>query len=193
MNIHMPQRSLVHWFATHHDDVPAFHAGYLVLTFMIAALLNLGVFVILIALHIAFDIVKYRSAHGCSWSETIYRALRESIVDIALLFVALVAVVYLHEGTGIIVLGGFLRAEATIARALFTVLPKFSIIGHTLPSISAPFAHEPTEPLAWTSMERISLMTICIALVMLLTASSLTADTDGLQRVLIDQLLPWRW
>ena len=46
-----------------HDEYPAFHAGYLVLTFLIAALFNLGMFALLISAHMMLDYIKYTELH----------------------------------------------------------------------------------------------------------------------------------
>ena len=45
-------------FAHRHDELPAFHAAYLVITVLCAALLSLGAFAALIVAHIALDYVK---------------------------------------------------------------------------------------------------------------------------------------
>ena len=51
-------------FAHEHDDIPAFHAAYLVGTFLAAAIFNLGFFLLLIIGHMCLDVVKYRDFHG---------------------------------------------------------------------------------------------------------------------------------
>ena len=89
--------SSVRHFAHVHDDLPAFHAGYLVLTILVASLLNLGVFGLLIIAHMALDYVKYREHHGFSWRRTMEGMVRESLVDIALLGVGVVFAVYFHH------------------------------------------------------------------------------------------------
>ena len=61
-------------FAWVHDELPAFHAAYLVLTFLTAALFNFGVFALLIAAHMMLDFVKYREVHGFTLLNTFRRS-----------------------------------------------------------------------------------------------------------------------
>jgi len=110
-------------FVQHHDNLPAFHAGYLLLTFIAASMLSVGFFALLIVLHMAMDIAKYRArSHGAR------AAFEESLPDLALLSVALTAGLYLHESLAIVAgLSGLLRAELLIMRGLAVVLPKFLV------------------------------------------------------------------
>lgn len=120
--------SALRHFAHEHDDLPAFHAGYLVLTVVIAAMLNLGVFVFLIAAHMALDLVKYRELHHLSWARTVEGTLRESLLDCALLAGALACAVYLHHTIGIVAVSGIVRADLTLVRLAGTLLPKVEIL-----------------------------------------------------------------
>ncbi len=115
-------------FAHEHDDIPAFHAAYLVGTFLAAALFNLGFFVILIVGHMCLDYVKYRDINKFSFGLTVKAMFRESMIDIALLLVAMVFIVYLNNSFAIAAMSGMARAELTILRALGTIAPKIEII-----------------------------------------------------------------
>ena len=120
-------------FAREHDDLPAFHAAFLVLTFLAAAMLNLGFFALLIALHMVLDVVKYRDVHRLNWFKTAEGVLRESIVDVTLLSFGLVVSVYLHPSlTGLIGIKGLMLAELTVVRGVGVVAPKLKILYDSL-------------------------------------------------------------
>src|SRR3990167_7218691 len=85
-----------------HDEYPAFHAGYLVLTFLIAALFNLGMFALLIFAHMMLDYIKYTEFHQYGHRKALRAMISESAVDVVLLLVGLVFVVYLHHSAGLI-------------------------------------------------------------------------------------------
>ncbi|MDO8468354.1 MAG: hypothetical protein Q7S29_01185 [Candidatus Peribacter sp.] len=127
MHSHTVLLALRH-FAHEHDELPAFHAGYLVLTILAAAILNLGAFAVLIAAHISLDLVKYREVHHLSWMHTFEGTVRESLVDVFLLVMALTFSVYLHHTIGIAAMSGVLRADLTVARFTGIFLPKFEIL-----------------------------------------------------------------
>lgn len=117
-------------FAHEHDDIPAFHATYLVGTFLAAAVFNLGFFEILIAGHMVLDFFKYREVHGFSLSQTFKAVIIESISDIALFLLALTFSVYLSHTFLLAGISGILRSQLTILEALGTLLPKVQILEH---------------------------------------------------------------
>jgi hypothetical protein len=120
-------------FAARHDDIPAFHAGYLLCTLLIAALLNIGMFAVLILLHCLLDIIKYRDHHGLSWRKTFEGMARENLVDVTLLCTALAFAMYFHHSAGFLAgAGGVLRAEMSIVRGFFLLIPKFTILHNVL-------------------------------------------------------------
>lgn len=119
-------------FAHQHDDIPAFHAAYLVATFLTAALLNLGYFAVLIAIHMFLDFVKYRDIHRYGLSKTFKAMILESIGDIALFLIALTFVTYLNHTYMLAAVSGLLRSELTLLRAIGTLLPKVRILEHIL-------------------------------------------------------------
>lgn len=117
-------------FAHGHDDVPAFHAAYLVATFLAAAVLNLGFFLILIACHMSLDFVKYREVHGYGYRMTLSAMILESIGDFALLLMGLTVAVYLDHTFLLAAASGLVRSELTIIRAVGLVFPKVVILEH---------------------------------------------------------------
>jgi hypothetical protein len=117
-------------FAHEHDDIPAFHAAYLVGTFLAAAIFNLGFFLALIVMHMCLDFVKYRDYHRYGYAETIWAMFVENVIDIMLFFVALTFSVYTSHSFALAALSGFARTELTIVRAIGTIVPKFEILQH---------------------------------------------------------------
>lgn len=119
-------------FAYDHDEIPAFHAAYLVGTFLIAAVLNLGFFALLIVAHMCLDFVKYREYHGFSYRDTLRAMILESLSDICLLSVATVFAVYVNHTFGLAAVGGLARAQLTIIKAAGMLVPKIHILEHAL-------------------------------------------------------------
>jgi len=147
-------------FAHKHDEIPAFHAAYLVLSFLAAAILPLGFFALLIALHMALDIIKYRDIHGCSYAVTVRAVILESIVDLALLFAAAAFAVYFHHTFGMAAVSGLIRSELTIVRALGMLIPKYEILQHIVAVFMnfSTYIHDPHPHLRgrMTKGERVS-------------------------------------
>ncbi len=122
----------VRLFAHEHDDIPAFHAAYLVGTFLAAAIFNLGFFLILIVAHMCLDFVKYRDFHRYSLAETIWAMFVENLMDVMLFFIALTFSIYTSHSFALAALSGFARTELTIVRALGVLVPKIEILQHAL-------------------------------------------------------------
>lgn len=120
--------STLRTFAHEHDEIPAFHAGFLVITFLIAALFTMGSFGLLILAHMSLDIVKYREVHGYGWWKVAGGVLRESLVDLTLFCVGLTFAVYFHHSVvGMTGLSGLLRAEVTLIEFIGTTIPKMEV------------------------------------------------------------------
>ncbi len=161
-------------FAHEHDEIPAFHAAFLVGTILCAAVFNLGFYALLIVAHVLLDIVKYRDVHGMSIRKTIYAATLESIGDIALFLLSLTFAIYLNHTYMLSALGGMMRSELTILRALGTMLPKIKIL-ENMCAIALNFhgyLHTPHPALnrPFTRLERCSVWTIVVCLTLLFVA-----------------------
>lgn len=161
-------------FARQHDDIPAFHATFLVCTFLSAALLSVGYFGILILIHLCLDFVKYRDIHGSSLRLTFRGMFLESINDIALFLIALTFAVYLNHTYMLTALSGLLRSELTLLRTLGTLIPKARIMEHFLCIFlnMHTYLHSIPEGLH-TSMSRVqrwSMHTAFVCLIMLIAA-----------------------
>ncbi len=183
-------------FAHAHDDLPAFHAGYLILTILTAALFNLGTFALLIIAHMSLDLVKYRELHGYSWHQTISGTIRESLTDITLLMLGIVFAVYLHNTVGIASLSGLLRAEATVIRALGTLIPKMTIL-HNFLKIISHLRHymQKEHPLflqKYSLLEKMYVFALVISVILLiLSVPLLGLTTPSFQVILLEELIPW--
>lgn len=137
----MPLTHTLHHFVVEHDDLPAFHAGFLVVSFLAAAMFTSGVFLLMILAHMSLDIVKYREVHGFSMGQTIIATLRESLVDILFLVVALCFAVTFRIESGVAVMSGLLRAEETLIRAAGMLFPKLKIFYHFAFVVTSLKAH----------------------------------------------------
>ncbi len=184
-------------FAHEHDDLPAFHAGYLVLTVVVAAVLNLGAFAMLIAAHIALDMVKYREVHHLGWGRTIEGSLRESLIDVFLLTMALTFSVYLHHTIGLVAMSGVIRADLSLARLLGVFLPKFEILHRFLEMLLHIGEHMRTLHArlgkALASGERLVLFLLVATLILLFAAPVILGiPTSVFAETVSHELIPWR-
>lgn len=185
-------------FAHTHDDLPAFHAAYLVLTFLIAAMFNMGAFAVLIIAHVSLDVVKYREVHRYPWRAVFEGALRESLVDLVLFFLGLTFAVYLHHSlVGIASLSGLARADVTLIRAFATFVPKFEILHHFLTVVSHVrhylYSIHSRMGYPWSSVEYLCFFSLALSMILLLGAPFiLHLDMEGMERILVDELIPWR-
>lgn len=183
-------------FAHRHDELPAFHAAYLVITVLCAALLSLGAFAALIVAHMALDYVKYRDRHGFTLHRTFEGMVRESLFDVALLMIGLTFTVYFHHAMAIATVSGLLRSEMTVIRALGTVLPKFLILNdslsiwmHVRSYLELP---HPRIGKAWTLTERLAIMTVVTGVVALLLAAPLMGTgVSTVMGILGEELMMW--
>src|SRR3989344_6567897 len=181
-----------------HDEYPAFHAGFLVLTLLIAALFNLGMFALLIAVHMGLDYVKYTERHRLSSRKAMVGVLSESIIDITLLMVGLVFAVYLHHSAGLIAASGLLRAGGYSARAFGIVLPKLEVLYHFCDTLMNPQEHmdhfDEEVRARWTMAMTISVCAVVSCVLLLLIAPSILSinalETVG---IIVNQMTPWNF
>ncbi|MBI1934075.1 hypothetical protein HYS30_00235 [Candidatus Peregrinibacteria bacterium] len=186
-------------FAQRHDELPAFHAAYLVLTILTAALLNLGTFGLLIVAHMVLDTVKYREIHRMSWTKTVRATFRENLFDHTLFILGFLIAVYLHHSLpGIAGISGLLRSEITIARGLGTLLPKAEILQRFL-HVIYHLRHHLTQsetPIGerFTPTERFSIVLIgCGALLLFLAPMILHIGSAQLLLITQEEIIPWHF
>ena len=185
-------------FAHVHDDLPAFHAGYLVLTLLVASLLNLGVFALLIVAHMSLDFVKYREHHGFTWKRTLEGMVRESLVDIALLAIALVFAVYLHHTVGLASLSGLLRAEMTVVRSAAMLVPKVKIL-HNFLKIISHIRHyidtvHPQVTKGWSNIDKFCFVSIGLSVFLIVGSPFIMGvDVSTIGHILEYELIPFKF
>ena len=188
-------RSHIRQFIFNHDEIPAFHAAYLTLTIIAAAMLNLGVFALLIAAHMLLDVLKYRVYLHYSWKLTAEGVLRESLVDVTLLSVGLIFAVYLHTETALAGVSSLLRAEITILRLFGTLLPRVKIL-HDLLKIVAHLRHylqhaHPHLRTDWSNIDKFCFLVLALCVVLLLAAPiMLSVDTVLVQEIVTEEMTP---
>ncbi len=182
-------------FAHEHDQVPAFHAAFLVATILSAAVFNLGFFACAIAAHMSLDFVKYRDFHHMSLSKTCRAIARESIGDIALFLTALTFAVYLNHTFMLSAMSGMLRSELTLLRAVGTIIPKIRIMENIL-AIALnihTYMHTPNPMLnrKLSRIEKCSVVTIVVCSALLIGAVFLYMSHQwDLSQVLKHELIP---
>lgn len=196
---HMPTSTLRSFqaFLHDHDDLPAFHAGYLVLTFLIATMLNLGAFALLIVAHMCIDYIKYTEKHGLKGRKAFIAMAAESMVDVTILTIGLVLGIYLHAEAGIVATSGILRSGAEVARMLGLVIPKLEVLHRSVTPVMHGVEHG--RELQKKSLQQ-ALRTIHWNLVILAAALFLIAiaplvveiDLPMLGSILEREIIPWR-
>ncbi len=180
-----------------HDDIPAFHAGYLVATFMAAALFNLGFFLLLILVHMGLDVLKYRNVHRYSPGRTAWAVFFESLFDITLLSTSLMLSLYLNRTYGIPAVSGVIRSGMTLLLAFGTMAPKMRV----LEDVDMTFFHmhrhlysipkSVRSPLTWG--QKICLCMLGVSLYFIFLAPFIFHhQLSAVLWVLEYQLIPWR-
>lgn len=181
-------------FAVAHDGIPAFHAAAILLTVIAAALFNIGAFALLIAVHASLDIFKYRDVHRMRWSRTVIATIRESIMDLFFLSLALCFALYLHHWKSVFILSGIVRLEAMLVWIFGVVLARIEVLLHWLWVFSDVRQHlrdvrDATGP--WRYTELLWLYGFVSAL-LFIVASPILLKPGALSVMLYEQLVPWR-
>lgn len=183
-------------FAHEHDDLPAFHAGFLMLTFLCAILLPLGAFVVLVAIHALLDVYKYRDRHGYSWKKVWKGVVKEGLMDGTLIIIGFVFAVYLHHSTGIETVSMLMRMEMWMLRFFGTTIPKLTIL-HSFLKILSHVHHyieqiHPRMRKGWSKLDQLCFIFIGVAVLMLVIAPVLLGvETRVVTDILRQELLFW--
>lgn len=183
-------------FAHRHDELPAFHAAYLVVTILSAALFSLGLFAALIVLHLALDFVKYREVHKFSIPRTVEGMVRESLRDVMLLCIGLTFAVYFHHTMGLAALSGLVRSEVFIMRAIGTVAPRYFILNETLSILihlrSYFHAIHPQIGKPWSRVEQWQIGILGASVLLIALASSLMGVAHAhVVDIILHELTVW--
>jgi len=185
-------------FAHEHDDLPAFHAAYFLLTLIAAGLLNLGFFAILITGHMILDVFKYREVHGFTWRKTAEGVIRESIVDLTLFFMGMVFAVYLHPTlTGLAGIKGIMLAEITILRSVGILTPKLKILYDCLKILSHVDLYlsrlHPKLGKDVSIVEYVCMFSLCFTIgLLMITPIVLNIPLEQFTHMLGSELIPWK-
>lgn len=186
----------VRGFAHTHDEIPAFHASYLVLTFILSMMFNLGAFAVLIVLHMALDVWKYREYQKLSWWQTIEGTIRESLIDVTLLALGFLFSVYLHKHIGLGSVSTLLRTEFALVRTVALLVPKIKIL-HTFLKIISHIHHylEQTHPhlhKGWSNLDKFCFFVIGVSCLLLsLAAEIMHVPQSMVNDILLQEVLPW--
>ena len=118
--------------AHHHDEWPMFRIWFSVTTVIASIVLNLGVFTLLVALHMALDVIKYRTKHRLTWYWVLTETLRESLVDIFFIALGLLLAIAFHHAIAIGGLGKLAELEVLLLNLILRVGPRIKIAEHLL-------------------------------------------------------------
>ena len=183
-------------FAHRHDDLPAFHAGYLILTLLAAAMFSLGAFGLLIVAHMTLDLVKYREYHGYGWKLTMKGIVRESLMDITLLMIGMVFSVFLHHSVAFPGLSGIMRTEIMVIRLFGTLIPKIKIL-HNFLKVVAHIRHyldhaHPHLRDHWSTVDRVCFWALGFSVFLIVfSAPILRVSYSVVFEILREEMIPW--
>ncbi len=120
------------YVAHQHDEWPMFRIWFSILVVTASIVLNLGVFTLLVSLHMALDVVKYRGKYNLSWYWTVVETLRESLIDIFFIAFGLLLGIVFHHSVAIGGLGRMARLEYLFFNLILRVGPRLKIAEHLL-------------------------------------------------------------
>lgn len=187
--MHTLTQSFLRPFGVDACKLPAFHAAYLMLSVIAAAMFPLGFFALLIAIHMALDFYKCRNTKA---------VFRESLMDLTLLSLAFTACVYLSQELSMIaVLTGPARTYVTLMRGFAVLLAKLTILHHSLRILFhlETYLHTRHAGLhaRWSTTETLCLVIVVIAVLSISFAPAILPMGAGdLRDVLIRQVRPWK-
>ncbi len=124
--------SRIVYVAHQHDEWPLFKIWFSILTIAASIILNMGVFAALVLLHMALDVIKYRTKHSLSWHWVMIETLRESLIDIFFIALGLLLSIAFHHAIAIGGLGRLAEAEVLILNLILRVGPRMKIAEHLL-------------------------------------------------------------
>lgn len=186
-------------FAAAYEDLPAFHAAYFMLTLIFAGLCDIGFFAVLIVIHVVLDLWKYKVVQELTLTETLHATFRENLTDSSLFLLALTALLYLNPIVpSIAILTGPFALTATIARGLAILLPKLTILHHSLRILfnMHDHLHGPStrSPDQWSVVEFLSLAVMLVSICLLVATPLLVhVPQADLRAIVLGQMVPWRF
>lgn len=184
--------------ARSHDDIPAFVAVYWLLTLMAAMLFNAGAFALLVGMHMALDVYKYRDVHGRSWRKVCEGVFRESLLDISVLTLGIAFSVYCHVALPIFAgLRGIVQTEIAIINAVVQVTVKTHVLHGFLTIIANIHDYlqgmHPRMGKGLTLVEVVAVIGLIVSLSLTLASPWVLGLTpDQTMRLAGDILVPWK-
>src|SRR3989344_2381172 len=120
------------YVAHEHDEWPMFRIWFSISTIAASIILNLGVFVLLVTLHMTLDIIKYRTKHRLAWHWVGVETLRESLMDIFFIALGLLFALAFHHAVAIGGLGKLAEMEILLLNLILRVGPRIKLAEHFL-------------------------------------------------------------
>jgi len=124
--------SRIVYIAHEHDKWPMFRIWFSMSTVVASIVLNLGVFVLLVASHMALDGIKYRTKHGLAWHWVGVETLRESLMDIFFITLGLLFTIAFHHAIAIGGLGKLAEMEILLLNLVLRMGPRIKLAEHFL-------------------------------------------------------------
>ena len=125
-------RNCIVYVANEHDEWPMFRIWFSIAVVTASIVLNLGVFTLLVSMHMALDVVKYRGKYNLSWYWTGVETLRESLIDIFFIAFGLLLGIVFHHSVAIGGLGRMAKLEYVLLNLILRVGPRLKIAEHML-------------------------------------------------------------
>lgn len=182
-------------FAKAHDDMPAFHAGFLVLSVLVSLFFSMGVFAMLILFHAALDVAKYRMVHNLSARGTLKGVIRENLLDVTLVTIGLTAAVCFHHHIFFGSVSSLVRADIFLLRMIGTTLPKMQIF-HSFMCVAASMRsyihtkHEQLE-MPWSAFDKACFIIMLLGIALFLATPFIFGiDQSTIQKILVEEMTP---
>ena len=183
-------------FAHRHDELSWFKIWFTISTVVASIVFNLGVFFLLVCMHMGLDTIKYKTRFKLSWRQTAIETYRESLLDLFFIVFGILLTLAFHHAAAIGGLGRLAEAEVLFLGLILRIGPRLKIAEHLLEVITywKQHFHAKAAPLApFTKGERwlsfaTGLTTLCILLVPLLRTLTLVEVGRIAQRELTPRL-----
>jgi hypothetical protein len=171
-------------------EMPAFRSGFFVAMGIVAALLNMGAFVLLLAARMTISVVRFRERRGYTWLRTSLALAKEHWLDLLLFTGALLLVTYGDVG---------MNVSVNIAETLYgmtLVFLKGWLMLRLLPPLLHPLKEledsESSQPFL-TAQDQFGLCLILVGwFLLLLTPSFVPGGWRTVAFLLKRELVPWR-
>jgi len=189
------KRTLPRFLAYYREELPAFHAGFVVTLLVLSSLLNLGAFVLLLAARTTLDIVKCRERERMGWRETLGAVVQAGLLEYVLFTFLLLATIFLQESG--VLFGGGVRAAAELLRGGVFFALKGVLLFRLLPVLLHPRSYieecgvDMRRP--FSSVEQSFLLALVTGLLLLgLSPAIVNGGWQKILQILRKQIVPWK-